>query len=1024
MSTGKAIRGQAILVVGMHRSGTSALTRVLNLLGVELGNHLLPPGKGNQHGHWEHQDVVTIHEKLLHDLGMSWDETRAMPDGWVTSESAREARQQLVVLLGRDFSDTPLWAVKDPRVCRLLPLWKLVLDELGVEASVVFAVRNPAEVVGSLHARDGLDRASMRLSWFEHMAEAEAATRSWRRTVVAYDELLSNWRKSIANVEARLQLHWSNAVVDVAADIDAFLDSGLRHNHADLTGDPREPADELYTCLAACTHDDQAWAAASELVDDYQRWAPTFLHDIEGRHKRFERLDTRLKQTETENAGHVEVIRDQERKLYGLFETVHGKDIHIQNRDAIIESKDAQIQNRDAIIENKDVQIQNRDTIIEKKDLDIEQRDSVISARDARITAILEALDSHEKRNAELAGNYLRAVNQADDLQARLDLIERSRSWRLTAPLRALNRESGPLKRIGKAVIYAFGHPFRYLRLARQLGLGGSMVAAKQFMARGGPRPIIDPVPVHAFDIRSRQGQPVGILTTHHCLFIAELIADALKRLDISSEILFERPRKGFRDVPHFVICPQMFEELPGLYVAFQMEQSVSSRWFTGEYLRMLENSFAILDYSTTNIKKLTDMGLSPRQFFYLPVGPLLGYGQASSEAHADHGYEYDVIFYGDVNNARRQAFLAALEKVCKVKVVGNLFGTKLHKVLRKAKLVVNIHYYEGALLETTRLWECLSLGKFVISERSSDMHEHEELTGLVDFVDVGDMNGMVERVHYWLNAIDELDSRVQVNDEAIRSSFSKFDYFFYRFMLYSGNISFQEFWELVGDKLPAPGEKLCLNLPEYVNRAEDFDKDNRYGFTRFSGLKHPYGWMGCAMSYKFMAMWAKKYHFSQLIVCEDDVEFPVDFDMAWSTLSRYLEKTRNDWDLFSGILADLHEDAEILDSRTEDGKTYVTLDKMISTVYNVYNPKALDFLADWDDKNDDVETNTIDRYLERCADLRVVTTLPFLVGHKEELYSTLWGTQNTEYTALIEASQELLKQKVEQWHLPSDAQA
>ncbi|MGN6225930.1 MAG: DUF4915 domain-containing protein [Dyella sp.] len=800
-------------------------------------------------------------------------------------------------------------------------------------------------------------------------------------------------------------------------------------------------------------------------------------------------------------------LADSRRQVFGLLETIHGKDIHIQNRDALIERKDAQFQSRDAIIESreeelrargdliarkdaelkerdaiieskeeqlrmrdelierkdaelkgreviiesKEEQLRMRDELIERKDVELQGRDAIIESKEAQILAcnqLIEEKDNRlrlsdtaisklqaesgerlalierltqqllqsEQESVALERSGAEARNRVSELQECLTLIQRSRSWRVTAPLRSMGRGARSLRRTLGAIAYVGRSPLRYARLVRNLGLRGTVSAARGFVRRGGPQVRLDTAsaPKPVFNLRLEPGQVAGILTTQHCLFIAELIADALRRVGIASEIVFERPPEGFRDVPHFVICPQMFEQLPGLYVAFQMEQSVSSRWFTTDYLRTLENSFAIFDYSIVNIKKLTAMGLSPRQFFYLPVGPLQGYGAAPD--HGDDQYEYDVIFYGDVNNARRQAFLAALEKVCRVKIVGNLFGDELHRELRKARMVVNIHYYEGALLETTRLWECLSLGKFVISERSSDMSERGDLASLIDFVDVGDVEGMVGRVRHWLGKADELERRIHANNEAIASSCSGFDYFFYRFMLYSGNISFSEFWKLVGDKLPAPSEKLCLNLPEYVDRAEAFDKDNTHGFTRFAGLKHPYGWMGCALSYKFMAMWARKYGLKQLVVCEDDVEFPQGFDATWDQVSRHLVETGDEWDLFSGLLADLHEGANVLDSHEAGDVTYAVLDRMISTVYNVYGPKALDLIAAWDDEDYDVESNTIDRYLERCTQLRVMTTLPFMVGHKEELYSTLWGMQNTQYTKLIEASQELLARKVQAW--------
>ena len=82
----------AILVAGMHRSGTSALTGALNVLGISLGQHLLAPGEDNPKGYWEHQSAVEIHERLLTALERRWDDVRPLPAGWLTSEAAQTAR--------------------------------------------------------------------------------------------------------------------------------------------------------------------------------------------------------------------------------------------------------------------------------------------------------------------------------------------------------------------------------------------------------------------------------------------------------------------------------------------------------------------------------------------------------------------------------------------------------------------------------------------------------------------------------------------------------------------------------------------------------------------------------------------------------------------------------------------------------------------------------------------------------------------------------------------------------------------
>ena len=119
-----AVFGPVILVIGMHRSGTSAVTRVLNLLGIELGGSLLPSADDNARGFWEHQDAVLINERLLSALGRNWFDLRELPHGWLSTPAASEAKLQLKELFTREFGGPVIWAVKDPRICRLLPLWR------------------------------------------------------------------------------------------------------------------------------------------------------------------------------------------------------------------------------------------------------------------------------------------------------------------------------------------------------------------------------------------------------------------------------------------------------------------------------------------------------------------------------------------------------------------------------------------------------------------------------------------------------------------------------------------------------------------------------------------------------------------------------------------------------------------------------------------------------------------------------------------------------------------------------------
>lgn len=217
------------------------------------------------------------------------------------------------------------------------------------------------------------------------------------------------------------------------------------------------------------------------------------------------------------------------------------------------------------------------------------------------------------------------------------------------------------------------------------------------------------------------------------------------------------------KDLPYLIISPQCSEKLPAIshYVAFQMEQTVSDRWFTKEYLSDLNNAAAVFDYSTSNIKKLENKLTT--NIVYVPV-------EYTADLYEGTIKEYDVVFYGDYKSDRRAFFLEELAKRFNIKILYEVYGDKLYNELRKAKIAVNIHYYEDALLETTRIYELLSLGIAVISEKSSDLVEDNRLVDIVDFVEIGDVNAMSARVEYYLNNDTERINKVMNNQKLLTS--------------------------------------------------------------------------------------------------------------------------------------------------------------------------------------------------------------------------------------------------------------
>lgn len=269
---------RAVLVLGMHRSGTSAVTRCLNLLGVDLGKMLLPPKKNNNpKGFWESMVAVGIHEKLLANLDRSWNDARPLPEGWLASGAAREAREQIAGLIRDEFGNHQLWAVKDPRLCRFVPLWRAVLEEQGIDVSALLVVRHPQEVAQSLLDRDGLPMELAWLIWLQHFAEAESTTRGLPRTIVGYDELLSNWKGELTKAGHDLAITWPVSITDASAAIDSFLDRDARHHEATTAheGMPEVLA-RLYRLCVSRESEGAKWGDISRVIDSYLELAPAF----------------------------------------------------------------------------------------------------------------------------------------------------------------------------------------------------------------------------------------------------------------------------------------------------------------------------------------------------------------------------------------------------------------------------------------------------------------------------------------------------------------------------------------------------------------------------------------------------------------------------------------------------------------------------------------------------------------------------------------------------------------------------
>ena len=468
---------------------------------------------------------------------------------------------------------------------------------------------------------------------------------------------------------------------------------------------------------------------------------------------------------------------------------------------------------------------------------------------------------------------------------------------------------------------------------------------------------------------------------------------------------------KNFNRDFYIVLCAQMFKRLPpaNKRVIFQLEQSVSSRWFTPEYIKTLTDSVGVLEYSLTNIDFLAKNELKYPKIHYLPIGASL------DEAFSDGAVpkKYDFIFYGDsLSSERRRNILKKLQEKYSVKIYNDLFGDELYMALREARAVINIHYYENALLEMPRICECISLGIPVLSEGTADQEEYPELEGAVKFFDEGSIASMMDQASEMLNGMEVINEAI---GNAASISAARFNFMFDRFLVSIGVLPANAILEK-SIYVVKRSDFFALSLPETIERRKLIAKSLPDGCQLFDGIRHSSGWIGCGSSFSALSRYALANNINRLTVIEDDVDLPGDCNNVLHEINEYLDTRKENWDIFSGLMADVHPSTEILFVEEIGGRTYVTINKMMSCVFNIYNTRALQLLSQWDPFDTDVVTNTIDRYMERQENLRIVVTLPFIAGHKEDATSTLWGFDNERYTPMIAEAERKIEALVRDW--------
>ena len=217
-----------IVVLGMHRSGTSVVARCMKVLGAETGDSLIPAQKDNPKGFYEDKDILELDEEMLGFLGSSWEATNIVSLQQIEELFESDFFIRACNLLEKKLQHYPIFVIKEPRMVVLLPFWRKVFVECSLNVKYVIAIRNPLSVASSLEKRNGMDPAFGVTLWFGYVLRSLQETVEDERVLVDYDRILLYPKKEVQRLSEMLGLPFSSHELDIF--VKDFLDKNLQHS--------------------------------------------------------------------------------------------------------------------------------------------------------------------------------------------------------------------------------------------------------------------------------------------------------------------------------------------------------------------------------------------------------------------------------------------------------------------------------------------------------------------------------------------------------------------------------------------------------------------------------------------------------------------------------------------------------------------------------------------------------------------------------------------------------------------------
>lgn len=386
-----------ILVLGMHRSGTSAFTRLLNLAGAASPKSLMEGKPDNERGFWESEAICDVNEAFLARCGSRWDDWRALDLERCPPAVVAEFENRIADTIRVEFGDAETIVIKDPRVSRFVPLYVRTLERMGYRVVFLHALRHPRAVAASLGKRNNMAPMQACLLWMRHQLDAESATRGLQRGFFSYEALVQDWRPSVERFAAALSLPFLGGQDDATlAKMDAFLSRDLQH-HA--TGTPLPGvSDEVSAQI------DSVSGLLNQLCSDPSD--ATILAGLDGARNFIDSLSSWAGEAQYATVAGVEqTLNDQ---LAQAKAQAHAMDVKVREAKAKAQAMEAQVREAKAQAHAMEVQVREAKAQVQAMEVQLREAEGQSQAALQVAREVTDALRIARKRPHVILGQLLK----------------------------------------------------------------------------------------------------------------------------------------------------------------------------------------------------------------------------------------------------------------------------------------------------------------------------------------------------------------------------------------------------------------------------------------------------------------------------------------------------------------------------------------------------------------------------------------------------------------------------------------